>query len=195
VAVRLTANVCSDRCIIRFMSRSAVGRNHRSDAGAGPDAVLAVLLSRVVCAWAEYWKPVPAPGWHDLLALTKREEATLEGDLHLFMTHLQYFKDVLALPRCSLQWCRRDRPYRTDGPALRHVENRWANCTCIYFERERRGDFHWCACHTAGSDGRQWRHLLADEEVFEEIPHHRVRLPWHGKSNPPASWNRRGVID
>ena len=50
-------------------------------------------------AWAEYWKPVPAPGWHDLLALTKREEATLEGDLHLFMTHLQYFKDVLALPR------------------------------------------------------------------------------------------------
>jgi hypothetical protein len=50
-------------------------------------------------AWAEYWKPAPRPGWHDLLALTKREEAALEGDLHPFMTHLQYFKDVLALPR------------------------------------------------------------------------------------------------
>jgi len=50
-------------------------------------------------AWAEYWKPAPRPGWHDLLALTKREEATLEGDLHPFMAHLQYFKDVLALPR------------------------------------------------------------------------------------------------
>lgn len=50
-------------------------------------------------AWAEYWKPAPRPGWHDLLALTKREQATLEGDLHPFMTHLQYFKDVLALPR------------------------------------------------------------------------------------------------
>lgn len=50
-------------------------------------------------AWAEYWKPVPRPGWHDLLALTKREEAVLEGDLHPFMVHLQYFKDVLALPR------------------------------------------------------------------------------------------------
>jgi hypothetical protein len=50
-------------------------------------------------AWAEYWKPVPRPGWHDLLALTKREETVLEGDLHPFMTHLQYFKDVLALPR------------------------------------------------------------------------------------------------
>jgi hypothetical protein len=49
--------------------------------------------------WAEYWKPMPRPGWHDLLALTKRKEATLEGDLHPFMTHLQYFKDLLALPR------------------------------------------------------------------------------------------------
>lgn len=50
-------------------------------------------------AWVEYWKPMPKPGWHDLLALTKRQEAVLEGDLHPFMTHLQYFKDVLALPR------------------------------------------------------------------------------------------------
>jgi hypothetical protein len=50
-------------------------------------------------AWTEYWQPTPKPGWHDLLALTKRGEAVLEGDLHPFMSHLQYFKDVLTLPR------------------------------------------------------------------------------------------------
>ena len=50
-------------------------------------------------AWAEYWQAAPKPGWHDLLALTKRGEAVLEGDLHPFMAHLQYFKDLLALPR------------------------------------------------------------------------------------------------
>jgi hypothetical protein len=50
-------------------------------------------------AWTEYWRPMPKPGWHDLLALTKRGEAVLEGDLHPFMAHLQYFKDLLALPR------------------------------------------------------------------------------------------------
>ncbi len=50
-------------------------------------------------AWAQHWQPMPRPGWHDLLALTKRGEAVLEGDLHPFMSHLQYFKDVLALPR------------------------------------------------------------------------------------------------
>lgn len=50
-------------------------------------------------AWREYWQPMPKAGWHDLLALTKRGEAVLEGELHPFMTHLQYFKDLLALPR------------------------------------------------------------------------------------------------
>ena len=52
-------------------------------------------------AWAEYWRPAPRPGWHDLLALTKRGEAALEGDLHPFMANLQYFKDLLALPRST----------------------------------------------------------------------------------------------
>ncbi|WP_407177214.1 hypothetical protein [Bradyrhizobium sp. STM 3562] len=50
-------------------------------------------------ALAAYWQAVPRPGWHDLLALTKRGEAVLEGDLYPFMTHLQFFKDLLALPR------------------------------------------------------------------------------------------------
>lgn len=50
-------------------------------------------------AWIEFWESVPKAGWHDLLSLTKRGEATLEGDIQPFMTNLQYFKDLLALPR------------------------------------------------------------------------------------------------
>jgi hypothetical protein len=50
-------------------------------------------------AWAEFWQPVPRPGWHDLLSLTKRGAATLEGDLHPFLANLQFFKDLFALPR------------------------------------------------------------------------------------------------
>jgi pimeloyl-ACP methyl ester carboxylesterase len=40
--------------------------------------------------------------------------------------------------------------------------------------------------HTAGADGRQWRHLLEDPEItsrFRLIAHD---LPYHGKSLPPA---------
>ncbi|MES2031159.1 MAG: hypothetical protein V4477_18425 [Pseudomonadota bacterium] len=52
-------------------------------------------------AWTAFWQPMPKAGWHDLLSLTKRGEATLDGDIRSFMTHLQYFKDLLALPRKS----------------------------------------------------------------------------------------------
>jgi hypothetical protein len=50
-------------------------------------------------AWAGYWKPIPEPGWHDLFALTKRGVASIDGDLRPFLQNLQYFKDLLALPR------------------------------------------------------------------------------------------------
>lgn len=52
-------------------------------------------------AWTAFWQPIPKAGWHDLLSLTKRGAATLEGDIKPFMTHLQYFKDLLALPRSA----------------------------------------------------------------------------------------------
>ena len=50
-------------------------------------------------AWTHYWQPIPAPGWHDLFALTKRGAASMDGDLRLLLQNLQYFKDLLALPR------------------------------------------------------------------------------------------------
>src|SRR5260370_38134321 len=43
--------------------------------------------------------------------------------------------------------------------------------------------------HTAGSDGRQWRHLLADEEFAKNFRIIAFDMPWHGKSNPPANWS------
>jgi pimeloyl-ACP methyl ester carboxylesterase len=58
----------------------------------------------------------------------------------------------------------------------------------IYFEEAGQGIPLVCL-HTAGSDNRQWRYLLADEEFTK---HYRIiafDLPWHGKSNPPANWD------
>lgn len=50
-------------------------------------------------AWTKHWDSVPAPGWHDLFALTKRGAASIDGDLRPLLQNLQYFKDLLALPR------------------------------------------------------------------------------------------------
>jgi hypothetical protein len=49
--------------------------------------------------WLKFLAPVPEPGWHDLMALTKRAAARIEGNLQPFMANLQVVKDVLAAPR------------------------------------------------------------------------------------------------
>jgi pimeloyl-ACP methyl ester carboxylesterase len=57
----------------------------------------------------------------------------------------------------------------------------------IYFEENGSGIPLVCL-HTAGSDARQWRHLLADESFTKHFRIIAFDMPWHGKSNPPASW-------
>jgi pimeloyl-ACP methyl ester carboxylesterase len=58
----------------------------------------------------------------------------------------------------------------------------------IYFEEAGQGIPLVCL-HTAGSDNRQWRYLLADEEFTKHFRIIAFDLPWHGKSNPPANWD------
>jgi hypothetical protein len=50
-------------------------------------------------AWARFWEPLPAPGYHDLFAMKKLGLARVEGNLWPLMAHLRYIKDVLAAPR------------------------------------------------------------------------------------------------
>ena len=57
----------------------------------------------------------------------------------------------------------------------------------VYFEEAGQGIPLLCL-HTAGADGRQFRHLMNDAEVTR---HYRVLafdMPWHGKSLPPEGW-------
>ena len=42
--------------------------------------------------------------------------------------------------------------------------------------------------HTAGSDGRQFRHLMCDPAITNQYRVLAFDMPWHGKSNPPAGW-------
>ena len=45
--------------------------------------------------------------------------------------------------------------------------------------------------HTAGSDARQYRHLMCDERVTSQFRVIAFDLPWHGKSNPPPGFEQR----
>ena len=49
-------------------------------------------------AWSGYWKPMPKPGFPDLLALTKRGEAVLEGDDAEVLRKLPISEQMPPLP-------------------------------------------------------------------------------------------------
>ena len=46
--------------------------------------------------WEAFLQPVPEPGSHDLLALLRRGVLRFEGNLHPLMSHLLFFKLLLA---------------------------------------------------------------------------------------------------
>ena len=54
-----------------------------------------------VDAWVRFWQTTPEPGSHDIFALIKNGEMSVEGNLHPFMANLQFMKDLLALGRES----------------------------------------------------------------------------------------------
>jgi pimeloyl-ACP methyl ester carboxylesterase len=59
----------------------------------------------------------------------------------------------------------------------------------IYFEEAGQGIPLLCL-HTAGSDGRQYRAVLNDAEITKKFRVVAFDMPWHGKSSPPAGWEK-----
>ena len=55
----------------------------------------------------------------------------------------------------------------------------------VYFEEAGRG-IPVLLQHTAGSDSRQWRHLLEDAELTSRFRFIAYDLPYHGRSVPPV---------
>ena len=45
--------------------------------------------------------------------------------------------------------------------------------------------------HTAGSDARQFRHILNDKKITANYRVIAFDLPWHGKSNPPEGFETK----
>ena len=59
----------------------------------------------------------------------------------------------------------------------------------VYFEEAGQGIPLVCV-HTAGADGRQWRHVMNDTEVTRHFRVIAFDMPWHGKSFPPEGFEK-----
>jgi pimeloyl-ACP methyl ester carboxylesterase len=145
-------------------------------------------------AWERFREPVPAPGYQDVFAMTRIGAARVEGDLQPLMTHLRYMQEALASLRRA-----RPAPARPaaagEDVRIEPIAGRYLHMPFqdrpqrIYFEEAGRGVPLVCL-HTAGADGRQYRHLLNDEAITAHFRVIAFDMPWHGKSLPPAGWER-----
>ena len=75
------------------------GRIAQVDRGAAPMRPWRFAVRGGADGWRQFWRKIPPPQFHDILAMTKHAGFRIEGDLHPFMANLLYFKDVLAAPR------------------------------------------------------------------------------------------------
>ena len=57
----------------------------------------------------------------------------------------------------------------------------------LYFEEAGQGIPLVCL-HTAGADGRQFRHLMLDQDITRHFRVLAFDMPWHGKSFPPEGF-------
>jgi pimeloyl-ACP methyl ester carboxylesterase len=64
----------------------------------------------------------------------------------------------------------------------------WGRPQRVYFEEAGQGIPLVCL-HTAGADGRQFRHLMTDGAVTDHFRVIAFDLPWHGKSTPAPGWH------
>jgi hypothetical protein len=84
-----------------YLVRIHRGRVEAVDKGPFLQARWTFALRASQAAWDTFWRPLPPPGGHDLIAMIKTEALRLDGDQYPFMANLRYFKDLLALPRAA----------------------------------------------------------------------------------------------
>ena len=147
-----------------------------------------LVLSAAADAWAELRKAEPPPGFQTLATMRRARHLTVTGDMAKFYRHLLLLEMLFspledgAAPEAA-----------GAAPAIEPVTGRYLRLAIsgrphrVYFEEAGEGVPLLCL-HTAGSDGRQYRHILNDPEVTDRFRVIAFDLPWHGKSSPPRGF-------
>ena len=140
--------------------------------------------------WERFWSELPDPGYHDIFALTKTGRVKIEGNLYKFMTNLRYFKILLAMPR---KYKKREIEEIDYFEKVENIVGRYLKIEVlgrkyrVYWEEAGAGIPLVCL-HTAGADGQQFRHLMADTKITDRYRVIAFDMPWHGKSLPPSGY-------
>lgn len=146
----------------------------------------------------EFWEralreAAPPPGY-ETLTMGLMRGINFQGDFNSLVTAYQgawqRLYVVLRAAVCGIAPRRpAPHPFRETDTAV----GRYCYVTAngvearIYYEQAGDGPIPLLLQHTAGADGRQYRHLLADPRMQERFRMIAYDLPYHGKSLPPQS--------
>ncbi len=154
-----------------------------------PAGGVAFTLTATPEAWAELRAPAPRPGFQTLTTMRRTQNLLVHGDMTAFFRHTLLLEMLFA----NLSDADISPGDVGDAPRLEDVAGRYLHLDIegkrhrLYFEEAGNGPALLCL-HTAGSDGRQFRHLLNDPAVTDNFRVIAFDLPWHGKSSPPAGF-------
>ena len=136
-------------------------------------------------AWRELQKPFSKPGFQCLSTMRRTQNLKVKGNTKKFNQNLL----ILEMLFSNIV----DSPPQHDllgVPFIEKTRGQYLNLSFenlnyrIFFEEAGSGIPLVCL-HTAGSDSRQYRHLLNDSEITKNFRVIAFDLPWHGKSSPP----------
>ncbi|MDG1273277.1 MAG: alpha/beta hydrolase, partial [Alphaproteobacteria bacterium] len=147
-------------------------------------------LSASKNSWLELKKITPKPGFQCLSTMRRTQNLIVTGDILKFHQHL------LLLEMLFSNIVQSENAYETGTlPRIEKIKGQYLHLDIddiphrLYFEEAGNGIPLVCL-HTAGSDSRQYQHLLNDPSITQNFRVITFDLPWHGKSSPPHGFEK-----
>jgi pimeloyl-ACP methyl ester carboxylesterase len=138
--------------------------------------------------WQRLWADVPPPRHQSLFALlSKVPEFSVEGNREALAQHAHAVARLLELGRPGAA----EDPGDAEPADLSEIHGRYVRVELstgaaqLYCDQAGTGR-DLLFLHTAGSDARQYHHLLADPELGAVWRMSAFDLPAHGRSTPPS---------
>lgn len=153
-------------------------------------------------SWEKFLSAYPPPMYNDLWAMVVQvEDVRLDGNRLAAMQNIRALSRLMTLARTRGNGSTTADGEEEEAAAVpekteSHVEQlvgRYLHLRLfgednrIYFEEAGRGIPLVCL-HTAGSDSRQYAHLMNDPDIISRFRVIAFDMPFHGRSNPPGEW-------
>ena len=142
--------------------------------------------------WSRFAESVPPVGYQSIVGMVRMGHLRVDGDMLVFGQNLLFLEQLFATLRPARPV---ELPAPVGVPTIEPAIGRYLRLDLngkphrLYFEEAGQGIPLVCL-HTAGADGRQFRALLNDTEITRRFRVLVFDLPWHGKSSPPAGFER-----